>query len=171
MPSIVSFTGADTVAIKGDLGRGQKKVHLTCMMDDQTTEDKQYLKWSALGQLYSWHQNPFHQHNRSDNKKELCSVIVIHSSIKLTELSPLFLCSWLAQSSAVRALRSTRSGRCQELRSRSAASWTGQATAMSPSQEHRSASTWPSTSLPPGKAQLHEQPSNESLQEQRIILD
>lgn len=70
------------------------------------------------------------------------------------------------RSSAVREPRSTRSGRCLEPRSRSGASWTGRATATSPSRERRSASTWPSTSLPPGKA--GGQPSDESLQETHI---
>lgn len=37
MLSLVSFTGAHAVAIKG--GSGKKKVLLTCMMDDQSTED------------------------------------------------------------------------------------------------------------------------------------
>lgn len=83
----------------------------------------------------------------------LCVVIANH-----IRLAPLFLCSWLAQSSAVRARRSMRSGKCRELRSRSGASWTGQATAMSPSQEHQSASTWPSISSPLGKKKTSVQP-------------
>lgn len=37
MPSLVSFTSAHAVAIKED--SGGKKVLLTCMMDDQSTED------------------------------------------------------------------------------------------------------------------------------------
>lgn len=37
MPSLVSFTGAHTTAIKGD--SGGEKVLLTYMMDDQSAED------------------------------------------------------------------------------------------------------------------------------------
>lgn len=40
MPSLVSLTGAHAMAIKGDSGEGGGGgVLLTCMMDDQSTED------------------------------------------------------------------------------------------------------------------------------------